>query len=344
MHLGRVSFAGPARCMTIELLIHAIVRQTTILIAQLATSRGVRAPLAQIANQVFIDLVRELERQGVSRKVSADMFGLGLRTYRRKIQRLSESSTERGRSLWEVVLEHVKAHELVTRREILQRFSSDDEAQLRSVLHDLCETQLIFWSGTGASTSYRAASEDELATLQRKQGAEGADELLVALMYREGPITLKAVTDMVQGDALAVEAGIARLVSTGRVERIDQEGVTRYHARALVIPLGAPVGWEAAVFDHFKALVTTILGRLSENRAPALEDLVGGSTYTIDVWPGHPLAEEAYGTLGRVRSMLSDLRARVAEFNDARPVPESHTRVVMYVGQSVTTEGNEHDD
>jgi hypothetical protein len=38
--------------MTIELLIHAIVRQTTILIAQLATSMGVRAPLAQIANQV----------------------------------------------------------------------------------------------------------------------------------------------------------------------------------------------------------------------------------------------------------------------------------------------------
>src|SRR6478752_6246246 len=118
--------------MTIELLIHAIVRQTTILIAQLATSGGGRAPLAQVANQVFLDLVRELERQGVSRKVSADMFGVGLRTYRRKIHRLSESSTERGHSLWEIVLEYVKAHELVTRLEILQRFSSDDEPQLRA--------------------------------------------------------------------------------------------------------------------------------------------------------------------------------------------------------------------
>src|SRR5690606_12009703 len=117
--------------MTLELLIHAIVRQTTILIAQLATSGGVRAPLAQIANQVFLDLVRELERQGVSRKVSADMFGLGLRTYRRKIRRLSESSTEKGRSLWEVVLEHIKQQQLVTRREVLIRFSRDDEAQVR---------------------------------------------------------------------------------------------------------------------------------------------------------------------------------------------------------------------
>src|SRR6478752_2727282 len=120
--------------MTIELLIHAIVRQTTILIAQLATSQGARAPLAQVADQVFMDLVRELERQGVSRKVSADMFGVGLRTYRRKIQRMGESSTVRGRSLWEVVLEHVRENGIVTRLEILQTFPRDEETQLRAVL------------------------------------------------------------------------------------------------------------------------------------------------------------------------------------------------------------------
>lgn len=327
--------------MTIELLIHAIVRQTTILIAQLATSRGVRAPLAQIANQVFIDLVRELERQGVSRKVSADMFGLGLRTYRRKIQRLSESSTERGRSLWEVVLEYVKAQGLVTRLEVLTRFSGDDEPQLRAVLHDLCESQLLFSSGSGASASYRAASDDELATLQRKQGAEGADELLVALMYREGPVTAKELAERAQVDLAALEAGIARLLAAGRLELLEQDGVARYRARALVIPLGAPVGWEAAVFDHFKALVTTILSRLNQNRPAAHDDLVGGSTYTIDVWPDHPLAEEVYGTLGKVRTMLGDLRTRVNEFNGEREVPEAHTRVVMYVGQSLINEGDE---
>jgi hypothetical protein len=48
--------------MTIDVLIHAIVAQTTVLIAHLATSRGIRAPLAQIANQVFLDLAAELER------------------------------------------------------------------------------------------------------------------------------------------------------------------------------------------------------------------------------------------------------------------------------------------
>ena len=54
--------------MTVELLIDAIVRQTTILIAQLATSRGVRAACADRQSGV-IDRVRELERQGVSRNV-----------------------------------------------------------------------------------------------------------------------------------------------------------------------------------------------------------------------------------------------------------------------------------
>jgi hypothetical protein len=99
---------GNVSIVNVPVLIDAIVRQTTVLIAQLATSGGVRAPLAQVANQVFLELVRELERQGVSRKVSADMFGMGLRTYLRKIQRLSESSTERGRSLWEAVLDYLR--------------------------------------------------------------------------------------------------------------------------------------------------------------------------------------------------------------------------------------------
>jgi hypothetical protein len=330
--------------MTIELLIHAIVRQTTILIAQLATSRGARAPLAQVANQVFMDLVRELERQGVSRKVSADMFGMGLRTYRRKIQRMSESSTVRGRSLWEVVLEYVRERGLVTRLEVLNRFSRDDEAQVRAVLHDLCESQLVFSSGSGGSASYRAASEEELELMQRKQGAEGADELLLALMYREGPLTAKDIAERGQTDVTQIELALSRLLAAGRIERLPPDDAPHYRARQLVIPLGAPVGWEAAIFDHFKALVTTILTRLGDNRAAALEDQVGGSTYTIDVWDGHPLAEEVYGTLGTLRASLGELRRRVSEFNAGSELPERHTRAVIYVGQCLIQEGSEHVD
>lgn len=327
--------------MTIDLLIYAIVRQTTILIAQLATSRGVRAPLAQVANQVFLDLVNELERQGVSRKVSADMFGVGLRTYRRKIQRMSESSTDRGRSLWEAVLGYLQARTMVRRLEILNRFSGDDEAQVKAVLHDLCESQLVFSSGTGANTTYRAASEDELVTLQHLRGAEGLDELLVALVYRDGPLTIDEIGGRARMGREELEATLSRLLAGGRIERTEREGIPRYRASSLVIPLGASAGWEAAVFDHFKALVTTVICRLrDEHDTTALSDRVGGSTYTIDVWAGHPLAEEVYGSLSRVRAELSDLRERVEAFNNEHEMPEANTRVVIYAGQYLITEGN----
>lgn len=327
--------------MTLELLIHSIVRQTTILIAQLATSGGTRAPLAQIADQVFLDLVRELERQGVSRRVSADMFGVGLRTYQRKIQRLGESHTDRGRSLWEAVLEHVRGQPIVTRAEILLRFASDDEAQVRGVLHDLCDNRLIFSSGTGPNTVYRAASEEELGALRQLRIPEGLDELIWALIYQLGPVRVDEILGHSGLERAELEAALSRLVTSGSVERTDDQGVSVYRSSSLVIPLGAPVGWEAAVFDHFKALVNTVTARLGEDRTSASpSDRVGGSTYSLDVWDGHPLAEEVYGTLARMRSLLGEQRARVEQFNDEHGLPESYTRVVLYAGQCLIREGN----
>ena len=82
--------------MTVRLLIEGIVRQITVLLAELATSGGIRAPLANVADRVFMELARELESHGVSRAVSADMFGLALRTYLRRIRHHDESVTQRG--------------------------------------------------------------------------------------------------------------------------------------------------------------------------------------------------------------------------------------------------------
>jgi hypothetical protein len=317
--------------MTLELLIHAIVRQTTLLIAQLATSGGARAPLAQVANQVFLDLVRELERQGVSRKVSADMFGLGLRTYQRKIQRLSESSTDQGRSLWVAVLDFVEG---------------DDEVQVRGVLHDLCESRLVVATGSGASLVYRAASEEELGSL-RHRAEDGLEEFLWALVYREGPFTVAALAERTQLDPTELERWLARLVDAGRIERSDPvlQAAPTYHASSLVVPLGSAVGWEAAVFDHFQAMVNTIGGRLRSARTgPKLADRIGGSTYTLDVWPGHPLEDDVYDSLKTLRGAIGDLRERVERFNADRELPENHTKVVMYVGQCPIPQGNGNED
>ena len=85
--------------MNSKILIDVLVRQTTILLAQLSTAAGIRAPLAHIADQVFLELTREIESQGVGRKVAADMFGMALRSYLKKVRRLAESETIRDRTL-----------------------------------------------------------------------------------------------------------------------------------------------------------------------------------------------------------------------------------------------------
>jgi hypothetical protein len=327
--------------MTVALLIQALVHQTTILIAQLATSGRGRAPIAEVANQVFLDLVRELERQGVSRKVSADMFGMGLRTYQRKIQRITESSTDRGRTLWSAMLDYLRERESVARKDVLDRFDGDDEALVKGVLYDLCENGLVVQSGTAAASVYRAASEDEIGRLWRSGREEGLEELFWALIYHQGPLRAEELAERTRHPVSECEKVLGRLVASGRVDAEDGS----YRASSLVLPLGSPVGFEAAVLDHFRAVVTTLAARLRAGAsATSATDRVGGSTYTFAIWPGHPLEEEAHSTLGSLRARIGDLRRRVEAYNALHERPEDYEKMVLYFGQAAIREGRGSSD
>jgi hypothetical protein len=320
--------------MNVPLLIHAIVRQTTVLIAQLATTGGVRAPVAHLANQVFLDLAREFESQGVSRKVSADMFGMALRAYLRKIQRLTESSTEQGRSLWEAVYDFLRSHDVVTRREIIERFRRDDESQVRSVLHDLAESGFVFQTGTQQDAVFRAATDQELGRMRQLKDGR-IDELVWAIVYRDGPITREALGRIEGFRGADLDAALERLVEAGRVACDEHLEGKRYRAHRLVVPIGSEIGWEAAVFDHFHAMVTTIGRKLTRSRKSSADDDIGGSTYTFEVWPGHPMEGEVRGSLARFRKEHSEIRTRLRAFNDEREAPGSAYQVVVYGGQYV---------
>src|SRR5947207_1748141 len=234
--------------MNVNLLIDAIVRQTTVLIAQLATAAGVRAPLAHTANQVFGDLVRELKDQGLGNKVIADMFGLALRTYHDRVQRLSESTTFRGRSLWQAILEYIEENGTVLQGAVLSRFARDDDASVRGVLSDLVESGMIFRTGRGAQVTYRAARpEDHMATA-RSADAEGAQHMVWLAVHRAGPATLEQIGAAVPLDREGLEGALAELARVGRVTRAERNGNTLYRSDECVIPMGDVTGWEAAVF------------------------------------------------------------------------------------------------
>lgn len=321
--------------MDARFLIDAIVRQTTVLIAQLATSGGIRAPLAHIADQVFRDLSSELEAQGVSRKVSADMFGMALRTYLRKLQRVSESSTDRGQSLWSAVYRFIQQEGTVGREHVLERFAKDDDVLVRGVLRDLTESGLVFATGVGNRTVYRIATDEDLERVSRN----GSDELVWAVIYREGPLGLDELLERAPSSRDSVTEAVDRLVRDGRVERSEGASGPRLSASELFVPLGAASsGWEAAVYDHFHAVVHAISRKLQGEPRATSTDTVGASTYTFDVWSGHPFEEEVLGLLRRYRETHSALRERIDAFNQANPKPARWCKVVAYAGQYISEE------
>lgn len=316
--------------MNVNLLIDAITRQTMVLVAQLATTHGARAQLASVANQVFLDLVNELKGQGLGRKVIADMFGLSLRTYHDKVQRLTESATEKGQSLWEAVLAYLESKGVASRAEVLQRFCRDDEASVRGVLRDLVETGLVFQTGRGDGTGYRIASAKELAALGRGADPEAEAAFVWVAIHNNAPIDRASLRETVRLDADKLDEILARLLSDGRVKDVDG----KLESDSCVIPLGAEAGWEASVFDHYQAVVIAIANKLQRRERRALpQDAVGGSTYRFDIWKGHPAEEEVLATLRKVRELVGSTRAKLDGV--LRPQGAEAYQVVFYAGQNV---------
>jgi hypothetical protein len=279
---------------------------------------------------VFLDLAEELHRQGIGRRVSADMFGLALRTYLRKIQRLSESATDRGDSLWNAVVEFLGSDgKIFARGDILRRFHQDDPELVAGVLHDLCESGLVFRVGAGPLAAFRAATKEELGALSQAGTRESTEMMVWALIYREGPMTHEALDRAAR--VANLDEVLNGLVSEGRVResRVDS-GEPVYSATEFIVPLSGATGWEAAVFDHFQAVVKTICRKLTSEPSGT----VGGSTYSFEIWPGHPLESEVMAQLEKLRASASDLRTRVLRYNEAHRKPSDVVHVTFYGGQS----------
>jgi len=331
--------------MDVRLLIDAIVRQTTVLIAQLATTAGVRAPLAHVANQIFLDLVAELESQGVGRKVIADMFGLALRSYQQKVQRLSESATFRGVTLWEAVLQFIRDKEVVHRADILTRFQHDNDASVRGILNDLVESGLIYRTGRGDRTVYRITPDEDVNRASANDPDTSTANLVWLTVYRSSPITRAALTELLPMEDRRLDTALATLEAEGRIRATDDDP-SAWSSDHCFIPIGDAAGWEAALFDHYQAVVTAVCTKLRNGTTRALpSDRLGGSTFSYDVWPGHPHEDEVYALLSQTRTHAAEVWDRVRAHNaqHGKP-PEGSTRATFYCGQTLKTDAPEIDE
>jgi hypothetical protein len=320
--------------MRSQLLIDAIVRQTTVLIARLSTAEGARSPLGHIANEVFTGLVDELKQQGLSRKVVADMFGMALRSYRQKVQRVSESSTARGVTLWSAVQDYLATCESATRRQIMGRFSSEDEATTRGILNDLVEHGFVVRSGRGEDTRYRLATQEERADFGASLAGESVESLAAHVwlqVYREGRTTQERLAELVPVSASALNDAVELLLKQHRIVRDAASSVPTYVAEQVLIPIGESAGWEAAVIDHHRAVLNALAAKITGgNRVSASNDEVGGTTLTFDIWPGHPKEQEARRLLATVRALVLPLWNEIAAY-PARRASRTRTKCIFTV-------------
>jgi hypothetical protein len=229
--------------MQSRLLVDAIVQQTTVLIAQLSTAAGIRAPLAHIADQVFLELSREIERQGVGRKIAADMFGLALRSYQKRVQRLSESATARDRTLWEAIYDFVCEQQSVSRERVEKRFAKDAEDDVAAVINDLVSNGLIYAAGRGKTAIYRAVTAHDRETAGEGDG-ESLQSLVWMMVYRRRARSLAELRAALNVDEIALHAAVERLVADQRLTRGNGSDEPELHADSLVVPVGAERGWD----------------------------------------------------------------------------------------------------
>lgn len=232
--------------MRTNVLVDAIVRQTTVLIAQLTVHKGGRSPLAHLADDVFLSLSKELEEQGVTRTVVADMFGLALRSYQRRVNRLRQDDSG-GRTLWQTVFEFIKERGPVARAELANRFRHDDAEAVTAVIADLTRTGLISRTGIGRRAVYTIASDEVLQHLARQDNEEVASAMVwLDLCRHPGALTAEVATRLGLDEESVVEA-VDELRSQGQ---ITSEPGAPLEASAMSIPLGAEQPYLYPPFDQ----------------------------------------------------------------------------------------------
>lgn len=330
-------------------LIDAVVRQTVVLIAALATASGQRTPLSHLADELFSDLVGELKAQGLGNKVIADMFGMGLRTYHRRVTRFSIGRSDADRSLWGEVLDVLRTQGPALRAELLRRFAREDEAVLRAVLADLVDSGLVARTGHGDGTRFEAQQGEAIGSGHEDSDSDDSLEALITVcLHRAQGLTLVQLAAALPGvDRDRLDGAVARLQSAQLVHRRGGQDPPVYRCEEVVIPYGAQAGWEAAVFDHHQAFVAALVAKLTAGtRSAQAADHTGGSTYHFDLWRGHPMEAEVTGWLRITRQQASALRQRLDAHNaSCQPSPQTERlRVVAYAGQNVIEEGPEVSD
>lgn len=312
--------------MYLKLLIEGIARQTTVLLAQLSTNSGARAPLSRLADQVFLNLAQEIEAQGISKAIVADMFGLALRSYQKKTRRLEQSATEATRTLWEAIYDYIREEDR-ERQHILERFRWDGEREVASVLSDLVSSGLIYVTGNAQRTVYGVTSAKTRQHVQDTSDLEALANVIWLKVFHGEATTVQDLERQLGVDSARIAGALQELAATDRVREKDG----RLDANNVVIRVGTD-GKEAAMLDHFQAVAKVIAKRASASLADPGE---GGATFLFSIYRGHPFEREVTTLFQQHRAAVAALWEKVSQHNSSIGLQKPHAdQVTFYLGQS----------
>jgi hypothetical protein len=263
------------------------------------------------------------------------MFGLALRGYQKKTQRIGGSQTEQGKTLFEAVLEYLDREQAASKDAILKRFRRDGERETVGVLTDLVTSGLVHVTGKGAATLYGPTSHADRQRLTRMGDRSTLADMVWGSVYRAPGITLEALLAEFQCSEPELRAAVEILTEDGRVQASVSSSGTSYTAATYRIAPGAEHGWESAVFDHFQAVATAIAQKLQlAAEAPESKRIVGGSTVRFELEANHPHRERVIGLVEEVRTLVNQVWDEVCAYNDAHPIdPDRRFNVSFYFGQ-----------
>jgi DNA-binding transcriptional MocR family regulator len=259
------------------------------------------------------------------------MFGMALRGYQRRVQRLRESATDRGTTLWRALLEYIEKQAPLSRRRLFERFRNDDPLTVGAVLNDLVSSGLVYRTGTGNDTVYGVVRDEDRIALARENAIETTAALVWLALCHDSTRSVESVAAELAVPSTYVLEAVAYLEDQGRIRREDGRTVVD----PMVVPVGATEGWEAAVFDHFQAMCVAVATKLRRRHTRAeSSDTTGGATLAFEIHPEHPHREEVLALLARTREQVNALWQRVESYNEAHPMPEAkRSRVTFYFGQ-----------
>ncbi len=178
-----------------------------------------------------------------------------------------------------------------------------------------------------------------------KLGSAGSLETNAALVWmyvcHGTPLRKDDLARVLPLPATLLDAAIDSLVADERIRLETRPDGDYFVTERCLIPLGQAAGWEAALIDHHRAVVGTLVAKVvSGTHVSRAADEVGGTTLCFNLWPGHPREAQVRALLGATREQVLPLWSEVADYNRQHR-PDRTYNVNFYFGQYLV--GEEHD-